>query len=180
MDIRVNYEAYNAKRYGRPWISKVTEWAEGQNPKVEFGSYVGDDNGGYVTISADPGDIIRHGQKDNRQPKNNTYDWYMVKETGVLTPIKVTEARDIFLDNQYRKTMTADNKTFTFDEDEIKAFTEGLTASIELIEEKLDWLRIDGAKIRADGTTRGVDPEQLDKFNKALNAMTYLREQITA
>lgn len=97
MEIRVNYSGYNSRRFSRPWISKVTAWPIGKQPTVEFGAYVGDDTGGYVTVSAEPGDIIRHGQKDNRQPKNNTYDWNMVLADGNLAKIDVKEARDIYL-----------------------------------------------------------------------------------
>ena len=97
MEIRVNYDGYNSRRFSRPWISKVVSWPEGGKPVVGWGSYVGDDNGGYVAISAVDGDIIRHGQKDNRQPKNNTYDWFVAREGGCLEQIQVQGARNIFL-----------------------------------------------------------------------------------
>ena len=95
MELRVNHNGYNSRRYSKPWISKVTAWPEGKPPTVEFGSYIGDDNGGYVAISAEAGDIIRHGQKDNRQPKNNTYDWHVVLSDGSLAKIDIKDARDL-------------------------------------------------------------------------------------
>ena len=97
MEVRVNYGGYNSRRYSKPWISKVTAWPAGNQPVVEFGGYIGDDRGGYVAIEAVPGDVIRHGQKDSRQPKNNTYNWYVVQADGSLTKIDVREARDAYL-----------------------------------------------------------------------------------
>jgi len=99
MEVRVDYNSYNSRRFSKPWISKVVYWQEGGKPQIVFGSYIGDDMGGYVSISAEIGDIIRHGQKDNRQPKNNIYDWFMVANNG-LAKIDVREARDIFLRKQ--------------------------------------------------------------------------------
>ena len=97
MEVRVKYGSYNSRRFTRPWISKVTAWPEGGKPEVEFGSYIGDDKGGYVAISAKTGDIVRHGQRDGRQPKNNTYPWYFVNEEGKLEEISVNDARDLFM-----------------------------------------------------------------------------------
>jgi hypothetical protein len=62
----VLFGGYNARRYSRPWIARVTAWPVGKQAELEFGSFIGDDDGGVVEISARPGDILRWGQRDNR------------------------------------------------------------------------------------------------------------------
>lgn len=88
MQIERNTASYNHRRMGRPWIAKV----DFATPKGEFvfGDWTGDAyNGGegVLTITADPGDIIAKGQKDNRQPKNSAPDFYVVLPDGKLDPI---------------------------------------------------------------------------------------------
>ena len=104
MDIRIEYNSYNQRRYSRPWISKVTNWPAGQRPTIEWGQYEGDDNGGEVVMIAQPGDIIRHGQKDNRG-NNSSRDWYIVSGSGELAPTTEAEAHKSY--NNRKQEVTA-------------------------------------------------------------------------
>ena len=86
MEIRIETSSYNQRRYSKPWIAKV----DFSTPKGDFswGDWTGDHyNGGegILTIDADPGDIIAHGQKDFRQPKNSAPDFEIVEPDGSLT-----------------------------------------------------------------------------------------------
>lgn len=57
--IAVTFGSYNARRYSRPWIARITSWPVGGTPELAFGSYVGNNGGGEVEIMARRGDIIR-------------------------------------------------------------------------------------------------------------------------
>jgi hypothetical protein len=88
MEITVKTSAYNQRRMGKPWIAKV----DFANPKGDFGwgTWTGDQyNGGegVLSISANPGDIIATGQKDNRQPKNSAPDFYVTQADGFLSTL---------------------------------------------------------------------------------------------
>lgn len=95
MRIAINFDSYNKRRYSAPWIGRIVEWEVGQNPKIVWGKFIGDDDGGEVEIEANPGDIIRAGQKDYRG-NNTTADWYEVGELGLLNEITAKEARQAF------------------------------------------------------------------------------------
>jgi hypothetical protein len=102
MRIAVEFGSYNQRRYSKPWISKVTAWAVGKSPDVEFGGYIGDDNGGEAEIMAKVGDIIRYGQKDGRG--NNTESlWAVVEEGGTLRKVTMIEARKLFKEEPQRQ-----------------------------------------------------------------------------
>ncbi|MFA5154308.1 MAG: hypothetical protein WC554_17295 [Clostridia bacterium] len=92
MEITVKYSSYNKRRYSKPWIGKVVEWPANGYPKLEFGAYYGDDMGGEVAITANEGDLIRHGQKDFRG-NHTTKDFYIVNPDGTLNNIDMAEAR---------------------------------------------------------------------------------------
>ena len=64
--VAVSFRAYNARRFSRPWVARVTSWPVGGKAELEFGKYLGDDSGGEAEIMALPGDIIRSGQRDGR------------------------------------------------------------------------------------------------------------------
>jgi hypothetical protein len=92
MRIVQRFGSYNQRRYGRPWIAKITSWPVGGKAEVVWGSYLGSDNGGEVEIEANPGDIIRTGQKDGRG-KGTSADWYIVNEDGSLKSTTAAEAK---------------------------------------------------------------------------------------
>lgn len=90
------FGSYNDRRYSKPWIAKVISWPVGGRPNLEFGRYIGNDDGGEVEIMACPGDIIRVGQKDLRQPRRTQNDWFVARDNGVLEPIEAAEARKLY------------------------------------------------------------------------------------
>ncbi|MFH1547127.1 MAG: hypothetical protein ABIC57_01420 [bacterium] len=92
MRITQTFGSYNSRRYGRPWIGKITSWPIGKQSEISWGSYLGNDNGGEVEIEANPGDIIRTGQKDNRGG-NTSGDWYIVSLDKSLIPTNAANAK---------------------------------------------------------------------------------------
>ena len=84
MRVVVAFDAYNGRRYSRPWIARVTAWPVGDRATLEFGAYLGNERGGEVEIEAEPGAVVRWGQKDNRG--NGTRAHYgIVSEDGTLS-----------------------------------------------------------------------------------------------
>lgn len=66
MQVTIETEAYNARRYSCPWIAIVTFGDDGKE-SLDFGRWVGrSGEPGRLLVNAEPYDIIRHGQKDNR------------------------------------------------------------------------------------------------------------------
>jgi hypothetical protein len=84
MNIKINFESYNPRRYRKPWGAKIT--FDGAKPVYDFtvGNYLGDADGGIVVIVGEPGDIIAAGQKDTRGAGNSKNIWYIVAEDGSL------------------------------------------------------------------------------------------------
>lgn len=93
MTVTINYGAYNQRRYSRPWIARIKAWPVGKSPVLEFGFYNGNADGGFTECEANPGDVIKAGQKDYRQPKNTENDFYLVAADGGVTKITAAEAR---------------------------------------------------------------------------------------
>lgn len=56
-------EQYNSRRYGRPWIARVANWPVGSYPELKFGVSHNDQ---IAEVAAEPGDLLKLGQKDNR------------------------------------------------------------------------------------------------------------------
>jgi hypothetical protein len=93
----IKWGRYNEKRYGKPWIAKVTAWPIGGRPTIEFGEYVGDEDGGEVEILARPGQIVKYGQKDHRNESGTLNCFGVVTDDGMVHPIKMIKARNLFL-----------------------------------------------------------------------------------
>ena len=102
MRIALKYRSYNARRYSRPWIGKITAWPIGGKAEIKWGSYLGDDAGGEVEIEAQIGDIIRSGQKDGRGG-NTSADWYIVDIDGGLIPTDAAGARKHWAEAKIQK-----------------------------------------------------------------------------
>lgn len=86
MEITVDTNIYNQRRYGRPWIAKV-DFSKSTKGDFSWGDWTGDHyNGGagILSISANPGDIIAEGQKDFRKPQNSAPDYSVVAADGEL------------------------------------------------------------------------------------------------
>ncbi len=87
--------SYNARRYSRPWIGKITSWPVGGRPELEWGGYAGDDSGGELEIMARRGSILRSGQKDTRGDGGSN-DWYEAMPDGSMRDIDQPEARKLY------------------------------------------------------------------------------------
>lgn len=90
--VAVSFGGYNQRRYGKPWIGKIIAWPVGGKAEIQWGAYIGDDHGGEVEIVADPGDIVRWGQKDYRG-NNTEAKWGIVQADGSLQECTAAEAR---------------------------------------------------------------------------------------
>lgn len=106
MKISIETSSYNQRRYSKPWIALV-DFTDPQGT-FKFGDWIGDaanGSSGLVKIDAEAGDIVARGQKDFRQPRNSSPDWYQVAADGSLTPLggKV-EALKAFRSNQLKGT----------------------------------------------------------------------------
>lgn len=102
-EITLTIPAYNSRREGKPWIARISQWAVGTQPTLEWGAYTGDDRGGTLDIMAYPGDIIRAGQADTRNPKKSWRYWGVVKmdEDGDYDVCDTTpaKARSLYKDH---------------------------------------------------------------------------------
>ncbi len=86
------YNSYNQRRYGRPWAAVISAW--NGKPKLDFcGDYLGDDTGGRLEITCQPGDIIRYGQKDNRG-NNTENEWAIVADDYTLQATTPADGKD--------------------------------------------------------------------------------------
>lgn len=99
MRIAIKFGQYNERRYGKPWIAKVISWAVGGQPELDWGGFIGDTWGGECEIEAEPGDIIRYGQKDHRGNKTDN-NWGVVNSEGIIKGITPVEARKLWSDKQ--------------------------------------------------------------------------------
>lgn len=81
----IDIRSYNVRRYGKPWIARVS-FAANAKGDFTFGDWVGTaGDGGTLVIAAAEGDIVATGQKDNRGG-NSSSDWHQVRG-GTLVPL---------------------------------------------------------------------------------------------
>jgi hypothetical protein len=105
MELRVEFGAYNQRRFSKPFIMVCKDWKIGKNPEWNWGAYIGNDMGGYVSADVIANDIVRYGKKDSVQLKNNNYGWYkvvVIDGKATLEEVEVTKARDIFLSREVK------------------------------------------------------------------------------
>ncbi len=93
MRVTVEFGSYNSRRYGRPWIAKVIAWPIGGRPELSFGGNVGSH---LVEIDAEPGAIVRWGQKDHRG-NNTTARWGIVQLENAIEDCSAEQAREHWL-----------------------------------------------------------------------------------
>lgn len=76
---QVVYEvgSYNDRRYGKPWIAEIAKWDVGEHPSLVFGSNIDNKT---AEILAEPGQILKAGQKDYRKPLYSDNNFYEVTE----------------------------------------------------------------------------------------------------
>ena len=97
--ITIDWDVYNPRRYGRPWIATVESWRFNERPEMEFGELLKAKVGYTTTIYAETGEVVRWGQRDNRpsgKVPNTVSGWSVVKPDGSLRDISEAEARDLF------------------------------------------------------------------------------------
>ncbi len=97
MRVIIETDSYNPRRDSTPWISRVTEWAVGASrPEIVWGSWSGrPGDPGRLIIAAEPGDLVRWGQNDQRA-KNHTYRQYgVVRPDGTVREVTDMEACDL-------------------------------------------------------------------------------------
>lgn len=102
MRITIDTAPYNPRRYGKPWIAKVVSWEPGKRAEIEFGAYLGEHGcAGQSEIMAEPGDIIRHGQKDHRTTRPwEGNGWAIAAMDGSLEDCTEAEAKTAYLAKQ--------------------------------------------------------------------------------
>lgn len=92
-----SFGCYNERRYSKPWIAKIVAWSIGSPPDLVFGGFLGNENdGGEVEIIASSGDIIRWGQRDNRNFKKTENHWGIAQKDGSILACSMAEARIAF------------------------------------------------------------------------------------
>lgn len=95
MQLEIEKGYYNQRRYGAPWIARVTWTPKGT---YAFGNWVpGEDGGGTLVIQAQEGDVIATGQKDYRKGTREI-EFHLVVG-GALKPCTQAEAYDHYTKN---------------------------------------------------------------------------------
>lgn len=78
MKLQIETSAYNERRYGKPWIAKVT-FDSKSTAIFDFGNWVGaTGDEGILELDVMPGDVVAQGQKDYRKPAKSAPDFYIV------------------------------------------------------------------------------------------------------
>jgi hypothetical protein len=90
MQIIRDTERYNARRYGLPWIAKIT--LKDGELKFHFGSWYGDpgERGMLSLHGIEPGDYYAVGQVDHRSA-NYAPEYYHLRKDGSGTSITKAE-----------------------------------------------------------------------------------------
>ena len=96
MDIELETPSYNERRYGKPWIAKIT--FVDKKPTYEFGSWVGKPGcpGLLILENVNAGQIIAKGQKDNRKANGSENNLYVVNDDGTRRLVDKLEAYKIW------------------------------------------------------------------------------------
>ena len=84
MIIEIETPAYNHRRYGKPWIARIS--FEDCAGDFHWGNWIGSPGEeGLLQIECEPGDIVARGQKDTRGPgANSAPAFYAATEAGEL------------------------------------------------------------------------------------------------
>lgn len=91
MTFEINTGSYNERRYGRPWIAKVTFDNSGKGT-FEWGTWVGRmGEAGTLVIDAAEGEIVAQGQKDNRGGSTES-SYYQVRNGELVKLASKAEA----------------------------------------------------------------------------------------
>ena len=94
--VRVTVDSYNSRRYSKPWIARATAWPTGANmPTLDWGAYVGNDSGGELQLVACPGEVVRWGQRDHRNPKCTVAAYGVVAADGTIHRVDPVVAKQV-------------------------------------------------------------------------------------
>jgi len=88
MEITINTESYNQRRWSKPWVATV-DFSTNAKGEFSFGDWVGNHykgSSGILVINASEGQIVAKGQKDYRG-NSTSMDYYVVLKNGKLDHI---------------------------------------------------------------------------------------------
>lgn len=98
MQKQIDTEAYNEKRYGKPWIAKLVLGADEKEIKFNFGNWIGDlGNSGLLVLELEVGDYFARGQKDFRRPRNSTPTYYKLEAEDHVYEVGKVEVYRVLL-----------------------------------------------------------------------------------
>jgi len=84
--VKQKWEPFNKQIFSSPWICKIISWSNFNIlPEVIWGRFVGThENGGYVYISAEEGEVIKTGQKNKVKGFSEDTLYYKVIKENTL------------------------------------------------------------------------------------------------
>ena len=100
MQVEIQTDIYNEKRYGKPWIAKV-EFEENGKANYNFGHFVGQKGevGTLILEDVFPGDIVARGQKDHRAARAKSPTYFIINPNGELE--RLADKNTVFM--RFRK-----------------------------------------------------------------------------
>ena len=100
--VTIEWAGYNHRRYSKPWIARIVEWNGSEKPTLEWGQWLGtSDDGGVLEVYANPGDIIRWGQKDYRKIHHSVNEYGILQDSGEIEDTTPANAKKHWI--EYRK-----------------------------------------------------------------------------
>lgn len=93
---RIKTDEYNEKRYGKPWLATISSWA-GSNPELQFVPWRGDEGcEGFFEVELRPGQVLKRGQKDHRNPNGTANDFFVITDAYKLVRVGKADAHDAY------------------------------------------------------------------------------------
>jgi len=108
MNLQIETSVYNERRYGKPWIAKVTFDDNGKADFV-FGKWIGQTGcSGILELDVAIGDIVARGQKDSRKPANSAPVFYLIDSNTISDDlVNPVSKKDAYL--HFKKPVSIDN-----------------------------------------------------------------------
>lgn len=80
--ITISTSSYNDRRYGKPWIARL-DFSVSAAGEFRWGNWLGQSGEeGELSLEVNPGDVVAHGQKDSRKPRNSAPDYSYIDAAG--------------------------------------------------------------------------------------------------